>query len=307
MSEKCLKARLRRLLELIDVEAHRQNTSIPEDSYVKMVDELLAAHKEISKAETDASVAPADQLTFTSKILNSDMSVRPEHLCEIDSFVDSVESIRRVKRNIEHYKRDKLKWEVEPDVRILHKYEEDAVLFYLVSRRSLHLDLRSFKVECLKSIGFDIDDAQKFLERQFLRLSDWYDKELQLEIIGLQSCWSDIKSNWSEYTNIFKFINRTYKCLKYARLYGKLYANHSNEDSRVRERGERQREGEQERDDREQQEEREEGEQQEAREEGEHQEARKQERDERDEREQQGTASEELATSVMFDIQKLVV
>ena len=301
MSEKCLKARLRRLLELIDVEAHRQNTSIPEHSYVKMVDELLAAHKEISKAETDAPVAPAERLTFTSKILNSDMSVRPEHLCEIDSFVDSVENIRRVKRNIEHYERDKLRWEVEPDVRILHKYEEDVVLFYLVSRRSLHLDLRSFKVECLKSIGFDIDDAQKFLERQFLRLSNWYDKELRLEIIGLQSCWSDIKSNWSEYKNIFKFINRTYKCVKYARLYGKLYANHSNEDSRERERGEgrREGEGEQERDDREQQEEREEGEQQEEREEGEQQE-------EREEGEQQGTESEELATLVMFDIQKLI-
>lgn len=212
MSEKRIKERLRRLLELIDREAHKPDTSITDGSYVEMLNELLAAHKEASKANV------VNKMIFTSKVLEGDMSITSAHLCDIDSFVDSIQHIMRIERNLEGYKADKLKWDNDrANSSIFKKYEEDAVLSFVINSRLNSFDLDSFEIKSLKSIGIDIENDEQFLEKQFLELEAWYDMELRLEFIGLENSWSVLKENWSEFKNMYRFIQDTFNSIEYIR------------------------------------------------------------------------------------------
>ena len=212
MSEKRIKDRLRRLLELIDGEAHKPDTSITDGSYVEMLNELLAAHKEASKANT------VKKMIFTSKVLEGDMSITSAHLRDIDSFVDSIQHIMRIERNLEQYKADKLKWDNDKaNLSIIQKYEEDAVLSFVIDSGINSFDIDSFEIESLKSIGMDIGNSEHFLKKQFLKLEAWYDMELRLEFIGLENSWSVLKDNWSEFKNMYRFIQDTFNSMEYIR------------------------------------------------------------------------------------------
>ena len=214
MSEERIKERLRRLLELIDGEAHKPNTTITNGSYVEMLNELLAAHNEASKENT------VKKIMFPSKVLGNDLSFTSAHLCDIDSFVDSVQHIMRIEGDIERYKADKLKWDNNnADFTIIQEYEEDAVLSFVIDSQINSFDLDSFEIKSLKLIGIHIENDEQFLEKQFIKLEKWYNMVLRLEYIGLENSWSLVKKNWSEFKNMYKFIQDTFNSMEYIRTY----------------------------------------------------------------------------------------
>ena len=216
MSEKRIKAGLHRVLELIDGEAHKRNTTITDGAYVQMLNELLAVHKEASHANA------VKKMIFDSKVLEDEMSVTSTQLCAIDSFVDSVQHIMRIERNIEQYKSDILKWNNEANLQTIQKYEEDAVISFVIRSRLNSYNLDSFEIKSLKKIGIQIENEQQFLQEQFSRLQEWYDTELRLEYVGLQASWSILKTKWSEFENVYKFIQHTFEAMEYIRTYKKF-------------------------------------------------------------------------------------
>lgn len=214
MSVGQIKHRLSRLLELIDKEVHKQNTTISADAYLDILKELSAAYEDASETNSGG------QLIFMSHVLEGDMLLTGDHLGYIDSFVDSVENIMRVESSIERHKADKIAWEDNHDVAILKKYEEDVVLSYVITTGGNFQDLDCLKINALKLAGVKMENEHKFLESQFLRLNEWYKQELHLECLGLKNCWSNLKMNWSEFQKMFKFIQRTYKSMEYIRKHG---------------------------------------------------------------------------------------
>lgn len=210
-----MQRRLGRLVELVDKEAYKENSTIGDGAYVNIMNELLSLHKDASQANT------VKRLIFKSDVLRNDVSVTDDQLRDLDSFVDSVENIMRVERSVEEYEADKSQWEEgeRVDFRILEKYEEDAVMSYVVEKIGFRLfdDSCRYNVEWLKHAVEDIGDEREFLERQFLRLDEWYKKELRLEYVGLETSWSSLKADWFECQDMLNFIERTYKSIEFIR------------------------------------------------------------------------------------------
>lgn len=219
MSKECMQRRLGRLVELVDKEAYKENSTIGDGAYVNIMNELLSLHKDASHANT------VKRLIFKSDVLRSNVSVTDDHLRDLDSFVDSVENIMRVERSIEEYEAEKSQWEEggRVDFKIVEKYEEDAVMSYVIGKTGFRLfeDSCSYNVEWLKNAVEDavedIGDERKFLEKQFLRLDEWYKKELRLEYAGLEISWSSLKADWFECQDMLTFIERTYKSIEFIR------------------------------------------------------------------------------------------
>lgn len=210
-----MQRRLERLVELVDKEAFKENSTIGDGAYVNIMNEILSLHKDASQAKT------VKRLIFKSDVLRNAVSVTDDHLRDLDSFVDSVENIMRVERSIEEYEAHKSQWEEggRVDFKILEKYEKDAVISYVVDKTGGRLfdDSGSYDVEWLKHAVGDIGDKREFLEKHFLRLNEWYKKELRLEYFGLEISWSSLKAEWFECQDILNFIERTYKSIEFIR------------------------------------------------------------------------------------------
>ncbi len=215
MSKESMQRRLGRVVELVDKEAYKENSTIGDGAYVNIMNELLSLHKDASQENT------VKRLIFKSDVLRNDVSVTDDHLRDLDSFVDSVENIMRVERSIEEYEADKSQWEEgkRVDFKILEKYEEDAVMSYVIEKTGFRLfdDSGRYNVEWLKHVVEDVGNERDFLEKQFLRLDEWYKKELRLEYVGLEISWSSLKADWFECQYMLNFIERTYKSIEFIR------------------------------------------------------------------------------------------
>lgn len=202
-----VKPSISRLLELIDEHAN----VIGDGAYVAMCNELKTLNTE------SESFRDTEEMTFLSGALGTDVRLTLDSIMDIDRFVDGAEGLLRVDTELKRYRVDRLRWHETRDTGILEKYEEECVWSYLYSDQEARLATSTLDeptVENIKGKGVEIGDRMEFLEKQFYKLTSWYQRQIICELAGCKHVWlSSMQEN--EFEQTLDFIQRTYKAMLY--------------------------------------------------------------------------------------------